>query len=101
MADAEVVDNPDQGRFELVVDGQMAEMVYRLQGERLVLVHTDVPDELGGRGLGGLLVQAAVEQAEAEGYVIVPECAFARGWLEKHPDEAGRVPIDWPAASSG
>jgi predicted GNAT family acetyltransferase len=26
---------------------------------------------------------------------IVPLCPFARGWLERHPDEAARVPVDW------
>jgi predicted GNAT family acetyltransferase len=75
----------------------VAELVYRLDGERLVLTHTRVPEELGGRGLGGVLVRAAVDRAEAEGLTVVPECTFAKGWLEKHPDDAARISIDWPA----
>jgi predicted GNAT family acetyltransferase len=90
-----VVDNPDMGRFELEVDGHLAELVYDLRGERLVLIHTEVPEALGGRGLGGVLVQAAVDRAEAEELVIVPQCPFARAWLEKHPDQAARVAVDW------
>jgi len=31
----------------------------------------------------------------------VPRCPFARGWLERHPAEAGKVPIDWGAESGG
>jgi len=27
----------------------------------------------------------------------VPLCPFARSWLERHPDEASAVPIDWTA----
>jgi predicted GNAT family acetyltransferase len=96
MADGTVVDNPDQHRFELQQDGHLAELVYELDGDRLVLVHTGVPEELGGRGLGGVLVRAAVERAAAEGLTVVPRCPFARSWLEKHPDEAGLVTIDWP-----
>jgi predicted GNAT family acetyltransferase len=92
----EVVDNEAASRFELEVDGQLAELVYDLRGERLVLIHTGVPDELGGRGIGGLLVQAAVDRATAEDLVIVPQCSYARAWLEKHPDEAAGVSIDWP-----
>jgi predicted GNAT family acetyltransferase len=98
MADPVVVDNPERHRFELEIDGHIAELTYRADDERLVLVHTGVPDELGGRGLGGLLVKAAVARAKADGLTIVPECSYARSWLEKHPDEVGAVPIAWPAA---
>ena len=90
----DVVDNQAAHRFELVRNGHLAELVYRLDGTQLVLVHTGVPAELGGRGLGGVLVKAALERAEREGLTIVPQCPFARGWLERHPDEAARVVVD-------
>ena len=89
-----VVDNEDASRFELSVDGHVAELVYRRNGERLVLLHTGVPDELEGRGLGGILVTAAVERALQEGLTVVPSCPFARRWLARHPEVASRVPID-------
>jgi predicted GNAT family acetyltransferase len=60
-----------------------------------VLVHTEVPDSLGGRGLGGKLVLAAIDKAAQDGMTLVPLCPFARAWLERHPAEAARVPIDW------
>jgi uncharacterized protein len=91
-----VVDNPTARRFELVEDGKMAELVYRFDGDRMVLVHTGVPEELEGRGLGGKLVQAAVDHAAERGIVLVPRCPFARGWLERHPDAARLVKIEWP-----
>jgi hypothetical protein len=91
-----VTDNPSAKRFELVEDGQLAELVYRFDGDRMVLIHTEVPEELEGRGLGGQLVRAAIEHAAARGIILVPRCPFARGWLERHPDEAGRVTIEWP-----
>ncbi len=98
MADPAVVDDRAGGRFVLGVDGHEAELVYELDGDRLVLVHTEVPDELGGRGLGGVLVAAAVERARQEGLTLVPRCPYARGWLEKHADAAAGVAIDWPPA---
>lgn len=88
-------DDTDRHRFEVTEDGHTAELVYRLEGDHLRLVHTGVPEELGGRGIGGVLVQAAVDRAAAEGLTIIPDCPFARGWLEKHPDEAGRATIAW------
>jgi len=96
MADVHVVDNTREQRFELEVDGHLAELAYEVDGDRLVLVHTGVPDELGGRGLGGVLVQAAVDRARAEGLTLVPRCAFARSWLEKHADAVDGVTIDPP-----
>lgn len=92
---AAVVDVVNQNRFLFVEDGIEAELVYRSRGDDLVLVHTGVPDELGGRGIGGLLVRAAIERAERSGETLVPSCPFARDWLERHPAEAERVTIDW------
>lgn len=87
------VRNDAEGRFELVEDGETAELTFRRVGPRLVLIHTGVPDALEGRGIGGRLVQAAVDYAIEEGLTIVPRCPFARAWLERHPDVAATVPI--------
>jgi len=92
----DVIDNTDASRFELRADGWLAELFYRIRGDRLVLVHTEVPFELEGRGIGGRLVTAAVDRAAREGLTLVPLCPFARGWLERHPEEAAsRAVIDW------
>lgn len=90
-----IVGNEADSRFELAVDGQLAELVYHRSGHRLVIVHTGVPDALEGRGIGGRLVTAAIDLAAERGLTVVPLCPFARGWLERHPDVAGRVTIDW------
>ena len=94
-----VADDAAHNRFLLCEDGVEAELVYRRNGRRLVLIHTGVPDEIGGRGIGGRLVRAAVERARAEGLTIVPVCPYATRWLESHPDEVGAVPVDWKASA--
>jgi len=90
-----VADDPSASRFEFAADGEVAELVYRHRADRLVLTHSEVPEALGGRSIGGLLVEAAVGRAEREGLTIVPLCPFARSWLQRHPDAAARVTIDW------
>ena len=92
---ADVVDNIDASRFELPEDGWLAELVYRIREDRLVLIHTEVPIQLEGRGIGGRLVTAAIDRAVREGLTLVPLCPFARGWLERHPEAASRAVIDW------
>ena len=97
MGDVAVTDNQDGSQLEIRADGQLAELIYRKRAGRLILVHTEVPEALGGHGLGGELVRAAIRKAKAENMTLVPLCPFARSWLERHPDEAGAVPIDWTA----
>lgn len=97
----EVRDEPAESRFVVERDGTTAELVYEVDGRNLVLVHTGVPDSLGGQGVGGELVQAAVERARSEGLTIVPSCPFARRWLERHPDAAADVTIDWEPRPGG
>jgi len=92
---ADVIDNTDASRFELRADGRLAELVYRIRGDRLVLLHTGGPLELEGRGIAGRLVTAAVDRADREGLTLVPLCPFARDWLERHPEAASRAVIDW------
>lgn len=88
-------DEPERDRFVARSGDSEAELVYRASPDTLILVHTGVPEELEGRGVGGELVRAALARAEAEGLTVVPWCPFARRWLQRHPDEAGRVRIDW------
>ena len=94
-----VIDDAAHSRFLIRQDGAEAELVYRRNGRRLVLVHTGVPDEIGGRGIGARLVHAAVERARAEGLTLVPVCPYATRWLETHADEVGSVSVDWKAGA--
>ena len=94
---SQVTHDLDDSRFEYRAGGSVAELVYRLRGERMVLLHTGVPDAMEGHGVGGELVRAAVGYAASQGLTIVPACPFARAWLERHPDVAAQVPIDAPA----
>ena len=96
VSDAPVVTNNEAGaRFEVQEDGRLAELTYRRNGKRLVLIHTEVPVELEGHGIGGRLVSAAVDHAAREGMTVVPLWPFARSWLERHADVAARAPVDW------
>ena len=91
----QITDNQAASRFELIMDGHLAELAYRRNGNRLVLIHTGVPAELEGHGLGGALVRAAAGRAERDGLTVVPLCPFAHGWLQRHPDVATRIAVDW------
>ena len=75
-------------RFEVHAPEGVAYLAYDLSDGRLVLIHTEVPSTLEGRGIGGQLVQAAVAFARREQLKVVPLCPFARTYLRRHPERA-------------
>jgi uncharacterized protein len=83
-------------RFVVTIEGHEAELIYDRTPERLILIHTEVPDALEGHGVGSALVRAAIDLAARENLVVVPRCPFARRWLRQHREVAELVEIEWP-----
>ncbi|TVV71666.1 GNAT family N-acetyltransferase [Sphingomonas solaris] len=86
-----VRDDPAAGRFVLDMDGTTAFAAYQRDGDRLIFTHTEVPEALSGQGIGGRLVQGALDLARAAGGRVVPQCSFVRHFIETHPEYAGMV----------
>jgi predicted GNAT family acetyltransferase len=84
--DIEVVHDAAKRRFEARVDGELCRLDYRIDGDVLTINHTEVPPSLGGRGIAGKLVAAAVAYARGAKLSVVPNCSYARAWLAKHPE---------------
>ena len=90
MTDDDAVrDNPTAHRFELRIGDEVAFLHYRKPASGpMVILHTEVPVALEGRGLAGKLVKAAMEAARSEGRQVEPRCPFARSYLQRHPEYA-------------
>lgn len=84
-AENEVRHDPAHHRFIVMVDGTQAELVYEQRGEVLCLTHTGVPPAIGGRGIAGDLVRAALNHARAEGIKVIPACSYAAAYIRRHP----------------
>lgn len=85
---SEVVNNESARRFEITVDGHTGFLQYATTGQRITLLHTEVPPELGGRGLGAALARAALDYARESQLAVVASCPFVGKYLEKHPEYA-------------
>jgi uncharacterized protein len=81
-----VRDNPQRSRFELDADGHIAFSNYRRDGNTVTFMHTEVPKELEGRGIGSALVRGELEIARAQGLTIAATCPFVRAYIAKHPE---------------
>jgi uncharacterized protein len=86
VAGIEVVDNVKRHRYEAQVEGGGAFLDYRLAGNAIVLVHTQVPEALEGHGVGQALVRHALDDARARGLAVVPMCPFVAAWIKRHPE---------------
>ena len=63
---------------------ELAAMTYIWAGEkRMVIDHTEVDASLKGQGVGSELVAAAVTEARANGFKILPLCPFAKAIMIK------------------
>jgi predicted GNAT family acetyltransferase len=83
---ADVVNNPAQHRYEIVVDGYLAATYYKLSDGVITFIHTEVPKELGGKGVGSQLIKGALDQVRAEGLKVIPQCPFVKAYIDKHPE---------------
>ena len=87
-------DNPDEHRYELVIEGRLVgELVYRLRDEAITLLHTEVSPNVEGEGLGSRLVADALEDVRARGLRVVPVCPFVRAYLRRHPEHSDLVAV--------
>jgi predicted GNAT family acetyltransferase len=80
--------DPAARRFETRVDGQLCRLDYRLADKVMTITHTGVPTPVEGRGIASALTQVAMETARAEGWKVVPACAYADAWLRRHAEFA-------------
>ena len=87
----EVTDNAARRRYERVVDGVTAYVTYARHGDRLTLVHTEVPKALGGRGVGSALATAVLEDIRSRGLHVAVECEFLEAFIKRHPVYADLV----------
>ena len=84
---AVVRDNPDQSRYEVLVDGRLAGFAqYRRTRDRITMFHTEVASEFEGQGLGGELARAALDDVRRRGLNLLPLCPFIAGYIRRHPD---------------
>jgi predicted GNAT family acetyltransferase len=79
-------ENTQWHRFELPVDGEMAIIQYSREGDIYNLIHTEVPEQLEGRGLASRLVLKTLEFLEAGHYKMRPQCAYIGSFLKRHPE---------------
>ena len=90
-----VTDRPDQERFEIRADGELAGFVqYHMRAGNIALIHTETDPRFRGHGIAGQLIQAALDSARERHLGVLPYCPFAQEWITEHPEYADFIPPD-------
>jgi uncharacterized protein len=82
-----ISNNEQQQQLQVILEGEMAYLEYRLHEGVMVLMHTEVPEKLGGRGIGTALAQYAFVFARAHHYPVKVYCPFVQAYLKRHPEQ--------------
>ncbi len=85
MEKIKVEDNGKKGRFVLLEDGKEAgEMTFVWDGEnKIIIEHTNVEKEYGGKGYAKKLMKKAVSFARENEVKVVPVCSFVVSMFKK------------------
>ncbi len=81
-----ITQNIQHQRFEYIEDGALSLLDYRLNDGVLALTHTEVPVDLGGRGIAADLTKFALDTARQHGWRINPVCSYTVAYLRRHPE---------------
>lgn len=86
--DVEIVDNPDESRFEARLGGQVVGISqYELRGRRITFLHTEVDPSVEGRGIGSRLARGVLADARARNLGVTALCPFIAAFLRRHERE--------------
>ncbi|WP_159990255.1 GNAT family N-acetyltransferase [Pelistega ratti] len=73
--------------FFTEVDGHTAYIHYEPQGDNtLNILHTVVPEAIGGRGIAGKITEFMLNTAKENNYKIIPSCSYTESYLKRHPE---------------
>jgi predicted GNAT family acetyltransferase len=86
MLQPDIYNNEPRQQFQTQVDGQLASLEYRLHEGTMVLMHTEVPPALGGRGIGSALAEYALNYARTHHLPVKIYCPFVAAYVRRHPE---------------
>lgn len=73
-------------RFEWPIDGHLAYVQFERLPGAIAYTHTIVPKELGGKGIGGMLVRHVMDDARGKGLKVHPDCSFVQAFIDRNPE---------------
>ena len=94
-AEPEIVDDKEQSRYEVHLDGETVAIADYVKGPDTVsFTHTETFEGHKGQGLAGRMIDRALRDAQAEKLLVVPFCSFVSDYIAAHDEFRELVPED-------
>ena len=84
----EIVQNLQENRFEVWIDGHLSKLDYIQDGKNFVITHVGVHPDLRGQGVAGKITQAGLDYAKAHSLRVIPMCSYAAAYIRRNPQYA-------------
>ena len=86
MVNYEIINNEKNLQFEIHEDDEMGVLQYRFYKNDIALMHTEVPEKLGGKGIAAALAKYAFRWAEEHNKKVMVYCPYVAAYVKKHPE---------------
>ena len=86
-----IINNEQRQQFQVTIDEETAFLEYRLHDGMLVLMHTEVPEKMGGQGIGTALAAYGFEYARSIGRPVKIYCPFVLTYAKRHPELSSQL----------
>ena len=84
--DYQLIKNEKENRFEVHIEGLVAFADYKLNKDKIAFTHTEVPEELSGKGIGSFIAKGILDYAAENELKVKPYCPFIKSYIDKHPE---------------
>lgn len=83
-----VRDDAENNRYVVEVDGERLGLIdYKLRGENIALVHTEVDPDRPVPGLAKLLVAETLADVRQRGLGVLPYCPYVRRTIDRNREQ--------------
>lgn len=73
-----IIHDKKNRRFTLDINGELAKVEYQLRGDKMYLIHSEVPIQMRGQGIGKVLVEKTFEKLIEEKFIAVAVCSYVK-----------------------
>lgn len=89
--DFDIKENKENRRYEAKIKDVIAFVEYEKEDGITFLLHTEVPETLGGQGVGSKMIRQVLLKIKAENSKVKIQCPFIQEYVDKHPEWRGIV----------
>jgi predicted GNAT family acetyltransferase len=84
--DLPLVKNESNHRFEMKVGEHTAFIEYKETPGKILLIHTEVPPPLEGKGAATAIIEKALNSIDQHNLKLKPFCPVVAAYIKRHPE---------------